>query len=144
MRSVDLAFEPGARAVLLRTSAEMLPILDKIEAYMRLLGYPSKDIFAVKLVLGEAVCNAIRHGNRGDHSKHVHVGYLVLANEVFMEVQDQGQGFDPTRVPDPLVEERVDRPSGRGLFLMRVYTSWLSYNAKGNRVTLCRRRSVPA
>jgi serine/threonine-protein kinase RsbW len=66
---------------------------------------------------------------------------LLSATEVLLEVEDQGHGFDPTQVPDPLVEPYLDRPSGRGLFLIRTYMTWVSFNQEGNRVTFCRQRS---
>jgi anti-sigma regulatory factor (Ser/Thr protein kinase) len=67
---------------------------------------------------------------------------LVLANEVIVEVEDQGLGFNPCHVPNPLIKERLGGTIGRGLFLMQAYTSWLRFNSWGNRVTMCRRRSV--
>jgi serine/threonine-protein kinase RsbW len=60
---------------------------------------------------------------------------------VVLEVEDQGQGFDPDQVPDPRREPYMDRPGGRGLFLMRTYMTWVSFNREGNRVTFSRRRS---
>jgi serine/threonine-protein kinase RsbW len=53
----------------------------------------------------------------------------------------QGEGFDPDAVHDPLAPENLDKPSGRGLLLMRHYLTRLQYNGRGNRVTLGKRRS---
>jgi serine/threonine-protein kinase RsbW len=113
-----------------------------LEAWMRILGYANKDIFAVRLAFNEAVINAFRHGNRSDPGKRIHVRYLVTAAEILLQVEDQGPGFDPNQVPDPLSEPFLDRPCGRGLFLMRSYMTWVSFNREGNRVTLCRQRSL--
>jgi serine/threonine-protein kinase RsbW len=112
-----------------------------MEAEMTALGYQDKDVFAVKLVLGEAIVNAVRHGNRGDEKKRVQVTYQVTRNEVIVEVLDEGAGFNPALVPDPRLEENLDRPGGRGLFLMQVYMSWVRFNERGNGVTFCRQRS---
>jgi serine/threonine-protein kinase RsbW len=60
---------------------------------------------------------------------------------VWAEVEDQGQGFDPTGVADPTTEEGVSRPCGRGLLLMRHYLSSVEYNRRGNAVTLSKQRS---
>ena len=95
----------------------------------------------MKLALEEATINAFRHGTRGDPNKVVRVNYIVTLAEVFIEVEDDGPGFDPSQVPDPLTTECNQRISGRGLFLMRVYMSGVTFNAQGNRVTLWRRRS---
>ncbi len=55
-------------------------------------------------------------------------------------IEDQGRGFQPEEVPDPFAPENLERPSGRGLVLMRNYMTSVRYNAAGNRVTMCRQR----
>jgi serine/threonine-protein kinase RsbW len=138
---VDLALEERAAFCRLHRPAELWPFRDAIEGRMRILGYPGKDIFAVLLALEEAVANAFRHGNGGDPARTILCRFLVTATEVLLEVEDQGSGFDPDQVPHPLQEGRLDRPGGRGLFLMRAYMTWVSYNRAGNRVTLGKQRS---
>jgi hypothetical protein len=59
-------------------------------------------------------------------------------------VADEGTGFDPAAVPDPVPVEYRERPYRRGLFLMRAYMTWVAFNARGNEVTLCRVRSPAA
>jgi serine/threonine-protein kinase RsbW len=139
--AVHLGLVENARRVQLHTLADMVPVFAHLEDWMRLLGYPHKDIFAMRLVLQEAVTNALRHGNGNDSSKHVDIAYVVWPTEVLAAVQDQGLGFNPNDAPNPLAEENRERPGGRGVFLMRIYSSWVSFNQPGNRVTLCRRRS---
>ena len=85
--------------------------------------------------------NAFRYGNRRDPSKSIFVRCLLTATEVLLEVEDQGRGFDPDQVPDPLTEPYLDRPGGRGLFLLRTYMTWVNFNREGNRVTFSRQRS---
>jgi serine/threonine-protein kinase RsbW len=104
-------------------------------------GYPEKDVFGARLALEEAVVNAVRHGNRCDPSKWVTVRYAVGPERVLAEVHDEGSGFDPERVPDPTALENREQPGGRGLLLMRAYATSVHYNAAGNCVTLCKRRS---
>jgi serine/threonine-protein kinase RsbW len=140
-RTVDLALEPHALQIQVHSPAELHPFSEALEVWMKSSGYPQKDIFAVRLALHEAVINAYRHGNGGDPSKSISVRYLLTAAEVLLEVKDQGPGFDPDQVPDPLREPYLDRPSGRGLFLMRTYMTWVSFNREGNRVTFSRQRS---
>jgi serine/threonine-protein kinase RsbW len=102
--------------------------------------YSEKDVFAVRLALEEALVNAIRHGNHDDVARHVNVSYLVGPERVLVEVKDEGDGFDPGEVPDPLAPENLERSSGRGLHLMRTYMTWIRFNARGNCVTMCRSR----
>jgi serine/threonine-protein kinase RsbW len=128
---MELHLEKHARRVEVYSPSAMRSVFEKLEYWMRVLGYPRKDIFAVTLALHEAATNGFRHGNRGDTTKYLHVTYVVTEAEVLVEVQDQGRGFEPDQVSDPLVEEYVDRPGGRGLFLMRAYMSWVVFNEQG-------------
>jgi serine/threonine-protein kinase RsbW len=141
--TVDFGLEANARRVRLHTLTEIVSLLERLEDRMRVLGYSRKDLFSLRLAVQEAVTNAVRHGNRNDPGKHVQITYLATPAEVVVEIQDEGRGFNPAELPDPLSEENLDRPSGRGVFLMRAYTSWMSFNRQGNCVTLCRRRSGP-
>ena len=71
--------------------------------------------------LREAVANAIRHGNRQQPDKSVHIEYRVNGSKVTIRIEDEGEGFDPADVPDPTDPENLLRPSGRGIFYMRQF-----------------------
>jgi anti-sigma regulatory factor (Ser/Thr protein kinase) len=136
-----LSRDKNAQRLLISTRADLPPLFEELRSWMRVLGYPYRDIFALTLAVREATTNAFRHGNRGDPKKCIRIKYLVTTEEVVVEVEDQGRGFDLDLIPERIPEEYLDRPNGRGLFLMQVYTNWVSFNPKGNRVTLCRRRT---
>jgi serine/threonine-protein kinase RsbW len=104
------------------------------------LGYPEEDLAAVNLALEEALTNAIRHGNREDPAKNVHVEFQVDGGEIRFSVQDEGNGFDVAGLADARSTPQKNKPSGRGVFLLRAYMDRVLYNDKGNRVTLVRRR----
>jgi serine/threonine-protein kinase RsbW len=116
---------------------EAVAVVGFVTEGMSRAGYPAKDIFPMRLALEEAVVNAVRHGNRGDPSKWVTVGFNVGPERVLVEVHDEGAGFDPDSVSDPTTLENPELPDGRGLLLMRACASSVQYNG----VTLCRRRS---
>src|SRR5438477_4353140 len=120
-RTVELSREQNALQIQVHSPAELQPFSESLQGWMRVVGYSRKDIFAVRLALQEAVNNAFRYGNRSDVKKRIYVRYLLTVAEVLLEVEDQGSGFDPDQVPDPLSEAFLDRPGGRGLFLMRTY-----------------------
>ena len=61
---------------------------------------------------------------------------------VWLEVEDEGPGFDPRAVPDPREPENLERPGGRGLLLMRRYLTRVAHLDRGNRVVLFRERSA--
>jgi serine/threonine-protein kinase RsbW len=122
---------------------EMSPLLETVAEAMTDLGYPPQDVFGMRLALEEALVNAIKHGHRLDPSKQVEVHYHVSPEQVLLDVEDQGEGFDPENVPDPTAAENLERPNGRGLLLIRAYTSWIRYSDRGNAVTLCKYPSTP-
>jgi serine/threonine-protein kinase RsbW len=76
----------------------------------------------VGVAVRESVINAIKHGNRNDASKHVHVDFETSANgvpQISIRVRDEGEGFDPSEIADPLAPENLLKASGRGIFLIR-------------------------
>ena len=118
------------------STEEVDRVVRAVTSAMADAGYPECDVFAVRLALDEAVVNGIQHGHGFDPAKQVEVRYQVAPQRVLVEVEDQGPGFDPQRVPDPLAPENLEQPGGRGVFLMRHYMTAVEYNATGNRVTL--------
>jgi serine/threonine-protein kinase RsbW len=103
-------------------------------------GFTEKELFGMRLAVEEAVVNAVKHGNGYDPRKKVRVQYSVTPQQVLVAVEDEGPGFNPEEVPNPLEAENLERPSGRGLFLMRCYMTWVQYNQRGNAVTMCKNR----
>jgi serine/threonine-protein kinase RsbW len=76
----------------------------------------------VSVAIRESVINAIKHGNRYDATKHVFVEFETTTSgvaELSIRVRDQGEGFDPASVADPLAPENLLKSSGRGIFLIR-------------------------
>lgn len=86
--------------------------------------------------LSEAVNNAIFHGNRSDPLKNVRVCVEKLDREVVFSVEDQGLGFDLLSVKDPTAIENLDKPTGRGIFLMRNLSDKLEYFNDGRKVVI--------
>lgn len=105
--------------------------------------FPAKDLFGVKLALEEALVNAIKHGNGLDPDKVVRVRCRVDSECVEIDIEDQGDGFDPGDVPDPTDDDNLDKPSGRGLMLMRAFMTSIEYYGRGNRVVMLKNRSEP-
>ena len=128
----------------IHTAAELNEVIGPVIERMNAAEYPDSDVLAMRLALEEAIVNAIKHGHQGDPKKAVRVRYQVTARQVLAEVRDQGPGFDPNQVPDPTAPENLERATGRGLFLMRHFTTWVRFNRRGNCVTLCLARSGKA
>jgi serine/threonine-protein kinase RsbW len=137
----DAAPEESWHRAQVRSPSEMSEVVDAVTAAMRALRYPPQDVFAVWFCLEEAIVNALEHGNSSDPGKAVRIRYRVAPDRVEAVVTDEGPGFDPASLPNPLTEESRRRPRGRGVFLMRMYMTEVVFNARGNEVTLCRVRS---
>jgi serine/threonine-protein kinase RsbW len=114
------------------STKELDPVLEAVVDLMVRHGYPPADVWAVRLILEEAVCNAVKHGSRGQPGKQVHIRCCISPERVLGEVEDEGCGFDPEQVLDPRRSENLDRPDGRGLLLMRHYATWLRIREPGN------------
>ncbi|MCP4378860.1 MAG: ATP-binding protein, partial [bacterium] len=99
-------------------------------------GYAEATVFAVRLAVEEALNNAIRHGNAMDPDKTAELSYEVTDEFIDIRVRDEGPGFSFKDVPDPTLDENLDKPTGRGLMLMRAYMDTVEYNDKGNELHL--------
>jgi len=84
----------------------------------------------------EAVNNAIKHGNNEIPEKLVDVVIEYNDNELRITVTDQGEGFNPAHIPDPTLPANIEELSGRGVFLMSKLSDTISFNEKGNSVTM--------
>lgn len=122
--------------------ADVAPLAQKLGDELSRAGYTDKDAFCLRLAVEEAIINGIRHGNHLEPGKKVQVRYAISYSEAVVEIEDEGSGFDPNRIADPLAPENIEKPSGRGIFLMRFYMTWVKYNERGNCVTLCRCNSA--
>ena len=123
------------------STADILTLLDSVTRSMTERGFLDRDAFAMRLALEEAVVNGIKHGNHYDPAKVVQVRCRMLNDQILVEVEDEGSGFDPEQVADPLAPANLERPCGRGLLLMRHYMTWVKYDSRGNHVTLCKHKS---
>ena len=91
------------------------------------LGLEEEERHWIGLAVREAVANAIKHGNGADPDKQVEVEVGVEADEVVVTIRDQGSGFDPGGVANPLAPENLLRPGGRGIFYMRSLMDAVDY-----------------
>jgi serine/threonine-protein kinase RsbW len=91
----------------------------------QLAGLDDDTVHWIGVAVRESVINAIKHGNREDFGKIVTVEFtfspLVDPRELVVRVLDQGEGFEPEEVADPLAPENILKSSGRGIFFMRSF-----------------------
>jgi serine/threonine-protein kinase RsbW len=98
------------------------------------------EIFGIHLAVEEALVNAIRHGNGLDPSKMVSARFRLSRDRLEVEITDEGNGFNPAKLPDPTDSENIEAPCGRGVLLMRNFMNRVEYNDRGNRVIMEKRR----
>lgn len=90
----------------------------------------------VLIAVTEAVNNAIIHGNKLNQSKHIEVICEPAEKELLFQITDQGNGFDFDNIPDPTAPENVEKPHGRGIFLMKNLANEVSFYDNGKKVAL--------
>ena len=109
---------------------------------MQRLDFDEDSRYWIGIAVREALANAIKHGNRQDPSKQVEIDLTVEAEELVVCIRDQGSGFDPERVPDPLDPDNLLKPDGRGIFYMERFMDRIEYHfgpQGGTEVTLRKR-----
>jgi len=104
-------------------------------------GYSEPALFAIRLALEEGLANAIKHGNKSDPGKSITVCAEVDDDQATITITDEGEGFEPGVIPDPTVDENLEKPCGRGIMLMRSYMDKVEFNERGNEVRLIKRRA---
>lgn len=90
----------------------------------------------ILIALTEAVNNAIHHGNRLDPAKSVSLGYAMQGDRIVFMVGDEGPGFDHDHLPDPTDPQNIEKPHGRGVFLMRALADSVEFSNNGATVYL--------
>lgn len=124
------------RAELVLTSqpqnvAEVEPFVDAVCGDLEV----QSDLFGNILVaLTEAVNNAILHGNGANPALDVKVKARVESNKLCFVIRDKGPGFDYTTLPDPTAPENLEKPSGRGVFLMKQLSDTVIFSDNGSTV----------
>jgi serine/threonine-protein kinase RsbW len=112
---------------------------------MEQLGIDKDTQHSVELAMREALANAIKHGNQQNPAKQVHVDLAVEQGELVIRVEDEGVGFDPDKVRNPLAPENLLNRNGRGILFMNKFMDDIHYgsNAGGGTVVTLRRRVAP-
>jgi serine/threonine-protein kinase RsbW len=108
------------------------------------LGFEEEVADKVCLAVREAVANAVQHGNRLEPDKIAQVVLAIGEQDLEIEIKDEGGGFDPEGVPDPLAAENLLKPTGRGIFLMRRLVDAVDFRFDANGATVVTmRKRIP-
>jgi serine/threonine-protein kinase RsbW len=140
---------PETRTVRLDIASrfEMLEVVQTVLTHLAaVVGFDDDAVHYLSVALRESVVNAIKHGNKLDEEKRVRVVFTLGPRALEVAVRDEGRGFDPGRVADPLAEENLLKADGRGIFFMRSFMDDVTYSfpPEGGTVVHMRKRlSVP-
>lgn len=109
-----------------RSTFDMLDFVQVVSDHIgRMAGLDDESLHWVGVAVRESVINAIRHGNANDERKRVYVEFTPLNDDtppgIAIRVRDEGHGFDPSTLPNPLAPENLLKASGRGIFLIRSF-----------------------
>jgi len=134
----------AATLVTLRLPSDVTCIEEAVELVTRhcLAGHEATESirFRLRVVLSEALSNAIVRGNCEDCNKWVDVRAELGPEAISVYVTDEGPGFDPSTIPEPVRPEQLDEASGRGLFLIRKLVDAVQFNTQGNSICMILRR----
>ena len=133
------------------SSFDMLDFVQLVSDHLaRLAGLDEDALHWVSVAVRESVINAIKHGNAHDARKRVHVEFTPLETSaprgIAIKVRDEGPGFDPETLPDPLAPENLLKSSGRGIFLIRSFMDEVAVRRApegGMEVLMVKRASAP-
>src|SRR5437016_4182448 len=123
------------------TFSEGREVQKRITDDVERLGFDSHSQFAIKLALEEALINAIKHGNKLDPRKKVHVEAKVTPRQAEIVIEDEGPGFDRNCVPDPTADENLCKCSGRGILLIESFMDKVQWSHGGRRVKLVKKNA---
>lgn len=134
----------------LQSTFEMLDFVQVVSDHIgRLVGLDEDAVHWVGVAVRESVINAIKHGNGGHAHKRVFVEFTPLESQsppgLAVRVRDEGPGFDPADLPDPLAPENVLKSSGRGIFLIKSFMDHVDLRPVpegGMEVTMIKRASA--
>jgi len=116
--------------------------IDRLESFVKKLQdwtkFSDDDFNRIMLTLNEAVNNAIIHGNKENPEKQVFINSQYDENNSILRIsiEDEGEGFDPNAIPDPLKEENLLNEGGRGVYLIEQYADKIKFTNEGTKLTI--------
>lgn len=114
--------------------------ISKVEEYtlqlQKTLHLPEELYSDILISLTEAVNNAIIHGNTCNHTKYVIIDHIITRDCIKFIVEDEGCGFRPDKIPDPTIDQNLNKLGGRGVMIMRHLAQSVTYSKKGTCVEM--------
>jgi serine/threonine-protein kinase RsbW len=115
---------------------------DLVKYLCNLIGFDEDTTHWIILAVREGISNAIKHGNKCDINKKVVVRMTYINTELEVIIEDQGEGFDPSQVQNPLLPENLLKSTGRGIFYIRSFMDDVQFEYKRNQGMILRMKKV--
>jgi serine/threonine-protein kinase RsbW len=140
---VDMANETSTVEMTFESNLKYVEVAeDVVRRVCTTAGFEEEEEHKLEMAVHESLINAIWHGNKNDPAKQVGLKFQIFGDRLEIRVRDQGNGFDPDHIPDPLEESNLLKVSGRGIFLIRAYVDEFRVSnvaGSGTEVTLVKR-----
>jgi len=123
--------------------------IQKVEQYAEKLansiGFGEDEIDSLAIAITEVTANAIYHGNGSDPKKKVYVCFTTFDDSLTITIRDEGKGFDPQQIADPLHPENLLKDSGRGIYIIRALMDEVSFDFSkgGTEITMVKIKKDP-
>ena len=124
-----------SKEILFPSEIKRLAIL---ETFLSEVFSADENVFSnIITCLNEALSNAIIHGNKENISKFVRLDVASINQKLILfKITDEGEGFNPTKIPNPIETDNLEKIGGRGVYIMRKLADFCIFNNLGNEVTL--------
>jgi serine/threonine-protein kinase RsbW len=134
---MEHAYASPVKEILFPSKVENLTLVEKMIDEVCEEFKVNQDHYGnILIALTEAVNNAILHGNKQDPSKKIKLCFESQQQDLLFMIEDEGDGFDFQHLPDPTDPANIEKPNGRGVFLMRNLADEVSFSQDGRRVQL--------
>ena len=126
----------------IRSSLEQIEAVEEMaERAADKMKFSEEERDSLAIAVTEAVNNAIIHGNKQDRRKRVNLRFDFEGEKLIVKIRDQGTGFNPDKISDPLAPENLLKESGRGVFILSTLMDEVKFNFdKGTEITLVKTR----
>ena len=132
-----MMLKKAAQTIEITSRPESINVIERLIDDMRSEHNIHEDAYGNILVaVTEAVNNAIQHGNKYDPNKKVKITYELEEETISFTITDNGNGFDYYNLPDPTAPENIEKPTGRGVFLMKHLADQIIFSENGRMVEL--------
>ena len=120
------------------SSSDSLTVVEKKIDEVTKEANVNEDLYGnVLIAVTEGVNNAIHHGNKSNPEKKVEINIEVNSeNQLVFMIKDEGDGFDPDALPDPTDPANIEKPHGRGVFLMQQLSDEIEFEDDGRTVII--------